>query len=248
MRLDKFLATTGFGSRKDVKTLCKKGKVCVNGNKVKDPSIHIDENNDEITVFGDIVTYAQFHYFMLNKPQDVVSATTDKTYSTVIDLLAEEYCNTDLFPVGRLDIDTEGLMILTNDGKLAHKLLSPRHKVAKTYFVKVNREIEQSDIEDFRRGVIIYDKDDNPFCTAPAIVKVSKDDKTQCTIEITEGKFHQVKRMFEKVGKRVEFLKRVRFGGIDLDNELEVGDYRPLSEEEIKILYQQGDKDAIKKS
>ncbi len=242
MRLDKFLAKTGFGSRKEVKLLCKKRKVTVNGKTVTDQSIHIDEQNDEVMVFGDVVVYEQFQYYMLNKPKDVVSAVTDKENETVIDLIQTNTNKSDLFPVGRLDIDTEGLLIITNDGKLAHRLLSPKHKVPKTYYVMVNREIEQSDIDDFSRGVIIYDKDNLPFCTAPAKLVVDNDNKRCATIVITEGKFHQVKRMFEKVGKRVEYLKRTRFGDVDLDKELKTGEFRRLTQEEIDILQTKGRK------
>ncbi|WP_033541577.1 pseudouridine synthase [Planococcus sp. CAU13] len=233
MRLDKFLSNMGFGSRKDVKVLLKSKAVEVNGEVVRDAKQHVDEAADVITVAGDRVEYVEFIYLMMNKPPGVISATEDKYDETVIDLLGDEERHFEPFPVGRLDKDTEGLLLLTNDGKLAHELLSPRKHVDKTYFARIEGRVTEEDGEAFRRGVIL----DDGYKTKEASLKILKSgEESEIELTITEGKFHQVKRMFESVGKRVIYLKRLSMGTLQLDPDLKLGEYRYLTEEELTGL------------
>ncbi|MBC1355448.1 rRNA pseudouridine synthase [Listeria welshimeri] len=230
MRLDKLLSHTGFGSRKEVKPLLKSGAVVVNGTIQKDSKTQVKPDKDEITVHGTPVVYQEFVYFMLHKPQNVVSATEDNVSETVIDLLAQEDTLTNPFPVGRLDKDTEGLLIITNDGTLAHNLLSPKKHIDKTYYAKIDGEVLLEDVKAFAEGIVL---DDGYICK-PARLEIINPNEIKVTIQ--EGKFHQVKRMFAARGKTVSYLKRISMGQLQLDESLELGKYRPLTETELAIL------------
>ncbi|MBC1349643.1 rRNA pseudouridine synthase [Listeria welshimeri] len=230
MRLDKLLSHTGFGSRKEVKPLLKSGAVVVNGTIQKNSKMQVNPDKDEITVHGTPVVYQEFVYFMLHKPQNVVSATEDNVSETVIDLLAQEDTLTNPFPVGRLDKDTEGLLIITNDGTLAHNLLSPKKHIDKTYYAKIDGEVLLEDVKAFAEGIAL---DDGYICK-PARLEIINPNEIKVTIQ--EGKFHQVKRMFAARGKTVSYLKRISMGQLQLDESLELGEYRPLTETELAIL------------
>ncbi|KAB2329321.1 pseudouridine synthase [Bacillus mesophilum] len=233
MRIDKMLANLGYGSRKDVKKLLKNGSVTINEVAVKDGKQHVDPENDIVLIHGEQVEYKEYIYLMMNKPQGVISATEDTRHETVIDILEAEDVVFSPFPVGRLDKDTEGLLLLTNDGQLSHKLLSPKRHVPKTYFAVINAEVTEEDQEAFKKGVIL----DDGYETKPAILKILKSGLTSdIELTITEGKFHQVKRMFEAVGKRVMYLKRMSMGPLELDPSLELGEYRELTDEELELL------------
>ncbi|MCJ1908520.1 pseudouridine synthase [Planococcus ruber] len=235
MRIDKFLSNMGYGSRKEVKILLKSKAVEVNGKEIRDPKVHINELSDEVTVGGERVEYAEFIYLLMNKPQGVISATEDKYDRTVIDLLEEEEQNFEPFPVGRLDKDTEGFLLLTNDGKLAHELLSPKKHVDKRYFAIIDGEVTEEDGAAFENGVVL----DDGYKTKPAVLKILKSGAvSEIELTITEGKFHQVKRMFQSVGKEVTYLKRLSMGPLELDPALALGEYRHLAEEEIEQLKQ----------
>ncbi len=235
MRIDKYLSNMGFGSRKEVKILLKTKAVEVNGKVVRDPKVHVDEHADQVLVGGEPVAYTEFIYLLMNKPQDVISATEDKYDQTVIDLLAEEDRHFEPFPVGRLDKDTEGFLLLTNDGKLAHELLSPKKHVDKTYYAKIEGIVTEEDTKAFEEGVTL----DDGYVTKPASLNILESAAfSEIELTITEGKFHQVKRMFESVGKRVVYLKRLSMGPLSLDPELDLGEYRHLTEEEVNSLKQ----------
>lgn len=234
MRIDKMLANLGYGSRKDVKKLLKNGSVTINEIAVKDGKQHVDPEQDTVMIHGELVEYKEYIYLMMNKPQGVISATEDTRHETVIDILETEDVVFSPFPVGRLDKDTEGLLLLTNDGQLSHKLLSPKKHVPKTYFAVINSEVTDEDKEAFKQGVIL----DDGYETKPAILTILKSGITSdIELTITEGKFHQVKRMFEAVGKRVMYLKRISMGPLELDPSLELGEYRELTDEEIELLF-----------
>jgi 16S rRNA pseudouridine516 synthase len=241
MRLEKLLAHTGYGTRSEIKRLVKTGTVTVNDRPVNDGGIQVDPERDRITVDGDIVRYRESVYLMLNKPQGVISATEDSRERTVLDLLAPEYRRFEPFPVGRLDKDTEGLLLLTNDGKLAHNLLSPRKHVPKTYFAEVEgAAVTEEDTRAFAQGVAL----DDGYVTMPARLVIlqsgdpAADKFSKIELTIMEGKFHQVKRMFQAVGKRVVFLKRMSMGALLLDEHLAPGQYRELTPEELHQLQQ----------
>lgn len=235
MRIDKFLSNMGYGSRKEVKILLKSKAVEVNGSEIRDPKVHINELSDEVTVGRERVEYAEFIYLLMNKPQGVISATEDKYDQTVIDLLADEEQNFEPFPVGRLDKDTEGFLLLTNDGKLAHELLSPKKHVDKRYFAIIDGEVTAEDGAAFENGVVL----DDGYKTKPAVLKILESGAvSEIELTITEGKFHQVKRMFQSVGKEVTYLKRLSMGPLELDPALALGEYRHLTEEEIDQLKQ----------
>lgn len=234
MRLDKFLCETGFGTRSQVKEMLKKGQVTVNGVAAKKPEQKIDEHKDQITCQGKIASYKKYVYYMLHKPAGVVSATEDKREKTVLDLLKSEDRRDGIFPVGRLDKDTEGFLLLTDDGDLAHRLLSPRKHVDKTYYAKIAGSVTEAHIERFREGLDIGDEKK----TLPAMLEIlaSKTETSEIRITIHEGRFHQVKRMFEAVGCKVTYLKRLSMGAVALDETLAPGDYRPLNEKERELL------------
>lgn len=231
MRLDKYLADMGLGTRSEVKKLLKAKQVTVNGETATKPELKVDPEADEILSFGESVVYEGFEYYMLNKPQGVVSATEDSRDKTVLDCIPSKK-RKDLFPVGRLDRDTEGLLLITNDGVLAHRLLSPKKHVDKTYFVRLRDELSREDCQKLCDGVDIGEKN----LTMPAVIKEYRPESRQCLITIREGKFHQVKRMFAAVGNEVVYLKRLSMGSLILDETLQPGQYRKLSEEEIERL------------
>ncbi|KIP21531.1 Ribosomal small subunit pseudouridine synthase A [Anoxybacillus ayderensis] len=233
LRIDKLLANMGYGTRKEVKKLLKAGVVKVDGMTVKDAKTHVNPKEQVVTVWGEEVEYKPFIYLMMNKPKGVISATEDAVEETVVDLLEEEDRIFDPFPVGRLDKDTEGLLLLTNDGQLAHQLLSPKKHVPKTYEAIIDGEVTEEDVVAFQRGVVL----DDGYETKPAkLVIVRSGLRSDVQITITEGKFHQIKRMFQAVGKRVVYLKRVQMGPLPLDETLEPGEYRELTDEEIALL------------
>lgn len=235
MRLDKFLSSAGIGTRSEVKSILKKGRVRVNDVPVKDPSYTLDENSDSVLLDNEPVVYSKFRYYMFNKPAGCVSATKDGLSQTVIDYLKD--ANTkDLFPVGRLDKDTEGLLLITNDGKLAHTLLSPKKHVDKTYHAYVDKKLTEDEIDAFKSGIDIGD--DKP--TLPAKISfVDNADRPGLylyEVIIHEGRYHQVKRMFEAFNGNVVYLRRVSMGPLTLDSSLEEGMYRSLNDDEIERL------------
>ncbi len=233
MRLDKFLSECGVCSRSESKIFIKKGLVSINGKKAAKGEEKIDPDNDEIMFKGQKITYSKFEYYMLNKPAGVVSATEDKNDKTVIDLVPKPHAK-DIFPVGRLDKDTEGLLIITNDGETAHRLLSPKKHIDKTYFVRTTGgEIGEKEAEALKNGVDIGEEK----LTLPAEVEILKNGEiSESLLTIREGKFHQVKRMFKAVGREVIYLKRISMGNIKLDERLEKGECRKLTEEEINMI------------
>jgi 16S rRNA pseudouridine516 synthase len=233
MRLDKLLANMGYGSRKEVKQLLKQKAVRVDDVVVKDSSMHVDPAKQNVSVFGERVEYVEFIYLMMNKPPGVISATEDKHDQTVIDLLEPMEQHFEPFPVGRLDKDTEGLLLITNDGQLAHNLLSPKKHVPKWYYAKIDGEVTEADIEAFKQGVTL----DDGYHTKPGELKIlASGEQSEIELMIQEGKFHQVKRMFEAVGKKVTYLKRLSMGSLVLDETLALGEYRELTEEELAAL------------
>ncbi len=233
MRIDKFLCDCGVGTRKEVKALLKSGIVCVNAKSVKDAAQHVDECADSVTVGGRVLSYQKFIYLMLNKPAGFVSATFDKHLPTVADLVETQYKHYEVFPVGRLDIDTTGLLILTNDGQLAHRMISPKHRVPKVYAAHIDGEVTAKDVEVFKTGVTL---DDGYVCMPGELHVLTSGAESDIELTILEGKFHQVKRMFEAVGKKVMTLKRLSMGGVALDETLQEGEMRPLTEKEIQLL------------
>ncbi|MDO4477894.1 MAG: pseudouridine synthase [Lachnospiraceae bacterium] len=260
MRVDKYLADMGIGTRSELKKMIRKGLVKVDGVVIKDPGFAVKADT-EVLVEGRRIIYAEMVYLMLNKPAGVISATEDPREKTVVDLI-DEVTRRDIFPVGRLDKDTEGLLLLTNDGELAHRLLSPKHHVDKTYLAYLDQPATEADVKAFAEGIAIEDED--PFVAMPAVLEllppVSADSDSQpvmstahdrqgnasiepsadelyaARITIREGKFHQVKRMFAAVGKTVTYLKRETMGPLALDASLPLGAYRPLTEAEIRTL------------
>jgi len=240
LRLDKYLGDHNLGTRKQIKEYLKNGRCTVNGIVAVKPDVHINELSDEIAFDGKVLSYARFHYFMLYKPAGVVSATNDKRNVTVLDLLKEENLK-NLSPCGRLDIDTEGLLLITDDGVMIHNLLSPKKHVDKVYEVHIAHELSEEDIKRLTDGVDIGDKNDDGSVkpTLPAVVtQMERDNDGIPVIELTihEGRFHQVKRMLEAVGNEVLFLKRLSMGPLFLDEKLAPGEYRALTDEEIKKL------------
>ncbi len=231
MRLDKFLSETTTESRSQVKKEIRQGMVTVNGIVEKLPEKQIEEKTDCVCLKGKELHYQPFVYFMLNKPAGVVSATEDTLSKTVVELLSREDYRKDIFPAGRLDKDTEGFLLLTNDGELAHRLLSPKKHVDKTYFVRLRDALSEEAGTKLETGVSIGEKRD----TRPA--KVERVDTDTILLTIQEGKFHQVKRMLQAVDNQVLYLKRITFGGLSLDEGLSPGEYRALSDEEVKLLY-----------
>lgn len=220
MRLDKMLANSGVGSRKDIKNMVKSGIITVNGKPVKKSDIHINENTDKVCVNGVAVEYREFVYLMLNKPAGYVSATEDFKYPTVIDLVPGQYRHFDLFPVGRLDIDTEGLLILTNDGAYAHNVLSPKKHVYKTYYAQLDAPATEDDVKAFAEGITI----EGGYTCKEAELTLLDGEKPSALVRICEGKFHQVKLMFKAVGKTVTYLKRIKFGEFELPDDLPLGE------------------------
>lgn len=239
MRLDKYLSEMGVGTRSEVKKYIRQGRVLVDGIVVKAPEQKVDEEKQHIAYNGQEVGYVRNEYYMLHKPAGVISATTDPKEQTVVDFIRDKK-RKDLFPVGRLDKDTEGLLLITNDGELAHRLLAPNKHVNKVYYAKVAGKVTKEDVHVFKTGVSIGAGE----TTRPAILKIlsvtesASEENVISEIELTiqEGKFHQVKRMFEAVGKEVIYLKRLSMGTLALDETLSPGEYRPLTKREVEQL------------
>lgn len=232
MRLDKFLSNMGEGSRSYIKKLVKTGAVTVDGDIVTSSDFKISENQ-KVCIDGKQVMYIQYVYIMLNKPKGVISATEDSYESTVLDLLGDKFKIFDIFPVGRLDKDTEGLLIITNDGQLSHNLLSPRKHISKKYYAEIDGIVTQKDIEQFKLGIEL----DDGYLTLPAQLEILESSNTsKVEIVLTEGKYHQIKRMFEALDKKVVYLKRIAMGDIELDPNLNLGEFRYLTEDEIYKL------------
>ena len=232
IRLDKLLCEMGFGSRSDVKSAIKKGSVTVNEEKVSKSDIKIDTDKDHVKFMGEEVSYSRYEYYMFHKPAGCVSATKDKRDKTVLDYFKGQ-SSKELFPVGRLDKDTEGLLIITNDGELAHALLSPRKHVAKTYYAELDGSIDEDTVKMFAEGIDIGDDK----ATLPAKLEIIESGEgSKANITIVEGRYHQVKRMFLAVGCKVLYLKRLSMGGVWLDDSLTKGQFRPLSEDELMKL------------
>ncbi|OMF22409.1 16S rRNA pseudouridine(516) synthase [Paenibacillus sp. FSL H8-0548] len=238
IRIDKLLAHMGLGTRSEIKRAVKLGKVTFAGKVIKDSGLIVDSETTEVAFEGTPVVYQELVYFMLNKPQGVISATEDGRERTVIDLLEPQDRLREPFPVGRLDKDTVGLLLLTNDGQLAHELLSPRKHVAKTYEAIVQGKVGEDDKQSFAAGVAL----DDGYMTMPAVLEIREYEMREnevfssIALTIMEGKFHQVKRMFEAVDKTVVYLKRAAMGPLKLDESLPEGAYRELTNEEIELL------------
>lgn len=233
IRLDKFLTEMKKGSRSEVKDLIRKGRVTVDGSICRVPEQKIDTERTEVSLDGISVSYAAFEYFMLNKPQGVVSATEDNLHKTVIELIGDAK-RKDLFPVGRLDIDTEGLLLITNDGQLAHDLLSPKKHINKVYFAEVEGEFPPDLAEQFKNGFALSDQ--TTVLPSELLIESSCGTLHEVRLTIREGKFHQVKRMFEAFSCKVVYLKRLSMGSLILDEALKTGAYRPLTKEELANL------------
>lgn len=235
MRIDKLLAELNYGTRTEVKKDLKAGIVRVNDVVVKKGDFQVNPEVDTITYQGAPVVYCAFEYFMLHKPAGYVSATKDNVYPTVMELI-QDAVRDDLAPVGRLDVDTEGLLLITNDGQLAHRLLSPKMHVDKTYYAEIDGVVSEADVTAFYEGLDIGEE--KP--TLPAKLEILEVDTESGTskihVTLHEGKFHQVKRMFQAVNKTVTYLKRISMGPLTLDNSLALGECRPLTEEELQAL------------
>lgn len=233
-RLDKVLSNVGVGSRKEVKVMVKKGLVKVDSLPVKDCGMQIDPEKAVIEVDGKIIGYKKYTYLLMNKPAGVVSATFDNYDETVIDLLEDKHKVFEPFPVGRLDKDTVGLLLITNDGDMNHRLISPKWHVDKVYYAEIDKPVTEEDVQKFKEGVVL---DDGYKCMSAKLEILTADENgSRVNVTIQEGKFHQVKRMFKSVGKEVVYLKRISFGPIKLDERLPEGEYRELSDVEIEML------------
>ncbi len=232
LRLDKYLSESMPGTRSEVKKAVRKGMVQVNGHTVQKPEYHVDTENDQVLFAGKRVVYAEYEYYMLNKPSGVISASTDPREPCVVDLITEPK-RKDLFPVGRLDRDAEGLLLITNDGGLAHRLLSPKKHVDKVYYARVRGQATQRDVEAFRQGVDIGEE--KPALPAGLHI-LDSGEVSEVKVTVREGKFHQVKRMFQAVGKEVLYLKRLQMGTLVLDETLKPGEYRTLNRNELDKL------------
>lgn len=232
IRLDKYLADMGIGTRREVKRYIRQGRITLNDKVTKSPDTKVKEETDEVRFDNKQVSYVSHEYYMLNKPSNVISASEDRDEQTVVDLIREKR-RRNLFPVGRLDKDTEGLLLITDDGELAHRLLSPKKHVDKTYFARVRGRVTEEDLRRFAEGVNIGTEEADEW-TMPAVLKILKsDEESEIRLTIREGKYHQVKRMFQAVGKEVLYLKRESMGGLKLDEHLKPGEYRPLTKEEL---------------
>ena len=233
MRLDKFISTTTTLSRAEAKKIIKKG-ILINDILIKSSDYKVDENNDIVIVNGSRLVYQKYVYIMMNKPQDTISATEDAIEKTVVDILKEEDRIYKVFPVGRLDKDTEGLMLLTNNGELAHRLISPKKDVVKKYYVEVSGELKDEHLQIVETGVTLEDG----YRCKPARLEIldTSEGNSKANIFITEGKFHQVKRMMKSLGTTVTYLKRLSIGSLKLDENLKLGEYRYLTDDELNKL------------
>jgi 16S rRNA pseudouridine516 synthase len=231
LRLDKLLADTGRWSRKEARELARQGRVRVNGTIVKKSEEKVETDHLLLEVDGILVTWQHFTYLMMNKPAGVLTATRDRREKTVLDLLPQEYQRQELRPVGRLDKDTEGLLLLTNDGELSHRLLAPKSHVDKVYYAEIDGTVDEADVRAFAEGMTL--EDDGLVCQSAQLRSLGEG---RCEVTLREGKFHQVKRMLAQRGKPVRYLKRVAMGSLTLDDSLEKGQFRPLSETELAGL------------
>ena len=233
-RLDKIISNLGYGSRKEIKILAKKGFIEVDGVIVKDNGMLVDPEKSVIKVNGEELFYREYIYLMMNKPDGVISATHDNRDETVVDLLEVDHQAFDPFPVGRLDKDTVGLLLLTNDGELNHRLIAPKWHVDKVYYAKIDKKVTEDDVLAFKNGITL---DDGYLCREGKLeILSSNDEGSEVKVTIQEGKFHQVKRMFEALDKKVIYLKRTEFGGLTLDPDLDEGEYRELTDDELAVL------------
>lgn len=234
VRLDKFLSNAGIGTRSQVRDYIKYRRVWVDGKPCIKADTKIDKDKNEVTFDKRIVSYDEFVYVILNKPKGVISATEDDNETTVLDLLDDKYKKMKLFPVGRLDKDTVGLLILSNDGRFAHNTLSPKKHIEKSYYAHINGEITDKHIKMFEEGIVIS----SGYKCLPSKLSIeySAENFSKINITIKEGKYHQIKRMFEAIGRKVVYLKRTRFDDILLDESLQEGEYRLANEEEMKII------------
>lgn len=231
-RLDKIIASQGKYSRSEVKKLVKGGMVLLNGKAVKAVDVKVSPENDEIKVCGELLCYKKHIYIMMNKPQGVISASNDKAQKTVVDLVPKELYRDGLFPAGRLDGDTVGFVLITDDGDFAHRILSPKNHINKTYHAVLQRKITQEDIESFKKGVQLGD---GTLCLEAELCEIEADEP-MAEIIICEGKYHQVKRMFAALGNKVLFLKRVKMGNLSLDETLAEGECREITKEELELI------------
>lgn len=234
MRLDKCLADCGLGTRSEVKSLLKAKRITVNGKVVNNGKVQVNPETDEILFDGEKIQYEEFVYIMMNKPKGVVSATEDNLHKTVLDLIDPLYFKKGVFPVGRLDIDTHGLLLLTNDGELAHRLLSPKKHVTKIYQARVEGVMTAEDAAAFEKGIVL--SDGTECMPARLDILSTAQDESIVQIHLKEGKFHQVKRMVKAFGKTVVDLQRLTMGPLKLDESLALGESRPLTEEELESL------------
>ena len=234
MRIDKCLADCGLGTRSEVKSLLKAKRITVNGKVVTNGKVQVNPETDEILFDGEKIQYEEFVYIMMNKPKGVVSATEDNLHKTVIDLIDPLYFKKGVFPVGRLDIDTHGLLLLTNDGELAHRLLSPKKHVTKIYQARVDGVMTEEDAATFERGIVL--SDGTECMPARLDILSTTQDESVVQIHLKEGKFHQVKRMVKACGKTIVDLQRLTMGTLKLDDRLALGESRPLTEEELQSL------------
>lgn len=232
-RLDKLIASQGKLSRSDVKKMVKSGRVTVDGAVVKSADIKVDADKSVISVDGKALNYKKNIYIMLNKPQGVISASNDKTQKTVVDLVPPELYRDGLFPAGRLDGDTVGFVLITDDGDFAHRILSPKNHIMKTYHATLRSPLTEDDISAFKNGIELSD---GTLCLEAEVRMLEKTDEPIAEVKICEGKYHQVKRMFAALGNKVLYLKRVRMGGLDLDESLEEGQCREITAEEMLLL------------
>lgn len=233
MRLDRMIANMGRGSRKEVRTAVKQGRVTVNGVTAKKPDQYVMAGEDQVVYCGEIVPYEKYIYLMMNKPEGYVSANEDRRDATVMELLDYPWCNMELFVAGRLDKDTTGLLILTNNGKFSHNMLAPKKHVPKTYEAKILGCVTPHEVEVFAQGITI----DGGYCCQPAQLEILQGgEQSRIRLTIHEGKFHQVKRMFEAVGMKVITLRRISMGGLHLDETLDAGAVRPLTREEVESI------------
>lgn len=232
LRLDKYLAEIGLGTRSEVKKSIQKGLVQVNTQIIQKPEYKVDTEKDQVLFAGKPAVYVEFEYYMLNKPAGIISASMDSRERCVVDLILSRQ-RKDLFPVGRLDKDTEGLLLITNDGGLAHRLLSPKKHVDKVYYARIQGRVTGEDVEAFGRGVDIGEEK----LTLPAMLQIlDSGEVSEVKLTIQEGKFHQVKRMFQAVDKEVVYLKRLQMGPLVLDETLKPGEYRTLNRDELEML------------
>ena len=242
MRLDKLLAMLGEGTRTQVRDMVRAGRVTVDGAVVRDAGLQVDAESAAVAVGGRMLSYKSVRHVMLNKPQGTLTAARDKKQPTVMDLLPPLYAAMDCMPAGRLDKDTEGLLVITSDGQLAHRIISPKHDVGKVYFARVDGPLGEKDIEAFAQGLHISDSD-GEFDARPArleILSVSEQESEAC-VRVTEGKYHQVKRMFASRGVQVTYLKRLQIGALKLDPALAPGAWRERTDEEVALLEQEAD-------